>query len=137
MQRSSAIQPFRSLTAIPVLFGLTMAAGASEGDESLRQSSGDSDFQARCATPGVIRCYGFDDPVDLTTGHPWMLTDPPDSTSSRMYDPWGGPDLCTGGQCWALDESVRASGQSALRFEVPSNSGADTSGSFRRDSQVR
>jgi hypothetical protein len=91
----------------------------------------DADFQLRCSQPAVIRCYGFDDLLDLTTGHPRTLTEPDDSTSSRMYDPFAGPDLCTGNRCWALDTSVKASGASALRFEIPSNSPADTSGSFR------
>jgi len=94
-------------------------------------AQGDADFQVRCSGPGVIRCYGFDDLVDLTTGHPRTLTQPVDSTTSRMYDPFSGPGLCTGAQCWALDTEIKASGASALRFEIPSNSGADTSGSFR------
>ena len=94
-------------------------------------AQGDADFARRCAGPGVIRCYGFDDLADLTTGHPRTLTEPDDSTNSRMYDPWSGPGLCAGQQCWALDAQVRASGASALRFEIPSNSPSDTSGSFR------
>ena len=94
-------------------------------------AQGDADFQARCAGPGVIRCYGFDDLVDLTTGHPRTLTNPVDTTNSRLYAPFGGSGLCTGGQCWALDTALKASGASSLRFEIPSNSPADTSGSFR------
>jgi hypothetical protein len=96
-------------------------------------AQGDADFQARCSSPAVIRCYGFDDLVDLTTGHPRSLTEPNDSTDSRMYDPFSGPGLCAGAQCWALDTQVRASGASSLRFEIPSNSPSDTSGSFRLD----
>ena len=92
---------------------------------------GDADFEFRCSRPGVIRCYGFDDLLDLTTGHPRTLTQPPDSTNSRMYDPWDGPGRCSGGRCWALDTAFKASGASALRFEIPSNSPSDTSGSFR------
>ena len=75
----------------------------------------DDDFAARCADPSVVRCYAFDDPVDL---------------APRMYDPSGGPGQCTGNQCWQVDASIKASGAGSLRFEIPSNSPADTSGSF-------
>ncbi len=75
----------------------------------------DVDFLNRCARRGVVRCYGFDDPVDL---------------APRMYDPSGGPGLCTGNRCWQVDTLNKASGAGSLRFEIPSHSGADTSGSF-------
>lgn len=93
-------------------------------------AAGPLTYDERCARPGVIRCYGFDDVVDLTTGHPRTLTSPPDSTSSRIYAP-SGAAKCAGGKCWALDPDVKTSGASSLRFEIPGLSGADVSGSFR------
>ena len=91
-----------------------------------------SNFVARCSDPAVIRCYDFDSLSDLETGNPNDFGE----GVNRMYDPsGGGASLCTGSQCYALDSSVKVSGASSLRFEVPSNSGADTSGSFRLNFQ--
>ncbi|MFN0091637.1 MAG: hypothetical protein ACKVWR_15415, partial [Acidimicrobiales bacterium] len=74
-----------------------------------------ADFAARCASPGVVRCYGFDDAGDL---------------AKRVLDPSGnGRARCAASRCWALDRAVAASGGS-LRVEIPSQSAADTSGSF-------
>jgi hypothetical protein len=75
----------------------------------------DADFASRCSDPNVVRCYGFDDPVDL---------------APRMYDPSGGPQQCTNSRCWQVDSGLKASGPGSLRFEIPSNTPADTSGSF-------
>lgn len=112
----------RSLTTLIVLAYDLRAA---------RASVVDADFAARCAASGVIRCYGFDDLDDLTSGHPLTLTQPHDGTASRIYPPAGGAQLCTSGQCWALDTTIRSSGAGALRFEFPSSSPADASGAFR------
>ena len=52
-----------------------------------------------------------------------------------MYDPSGGVhDNCSlggGTRCWDLDTTTKVSGASSLKFEIPSNSPSDTSGSFR------
>jgi hypothetical protein len=74
-----------------------------------------ADFATRCNDPNVVRCYGFDEAADL---------------APRMYDPWGGPTRCTNNRCWVVDTAIKASGAGSLRFEIPSNTGADTSGSF-------
>ena len=79
------------------------------------QPNPDDDFAARCSDPNVVRCYAFDDSADL---------------APRMYDPSGGPGLCTNNRCWQVDTVNKASGAGSLRFEIPSNSPADTSGSF-------
>jgi hypothetical protein len=68
------------------------------------------DFLGRCQTPGVIRCVGFDSPAEV---------DP------HVFPPWG-----TSQKLGMVDTSIKASGTGSLRFEIPSNSGADTSGSF-------
>lgn len=90
-----------------------------------------ADYATRCAANGVIRCYGFDDLTDITTGHPRLLTNPVDSTVSRLYPPANGTSLCTGGQCWQLDTAIKSTGASSLRFEIPNGSSSDTSGTFR------
>lgn len=92
-----------------------------------------STFDELCRAPGVVRCYGFEDENDLLRGDPNSTHGP-----SRMKNPGsGGSDkykLCTetpGDRCWMLDSGIKASGETSLRFEIPSNSGADSSGSFR------
>ena len=71
------------------------------------------DFEARCSSPGVIRCVGFDSAEDLEGGFGDNLG-VLDSGASRP----------------ALDAFVKASGKSALRLTIPTNSAADTSGSY-------
>ena len=67
-----------------------------------------NNFQARCTAPGVLTCVGFDSAADFS--------------STLLY-----PD--NGGQLrGTLDTNVKASGNGALRFEIPSNSDANTSG---------
>jgi hypothetical protein len=68
------------------------------------------DFVTRCQAPGVIRCFGFDSQTK---------TDP------HIYPPWGQTQKRA-----MVVSDVTASGAGSLRFEIPSNSGSDTSGSF-------
>ncbi|MEQ1508506.1 MAG: hypothetical protein ABMB14_40115, partial [Myxococcota bacterium] len=69
-------------------------------------------FDARCAAPGVVRCVGFDDPADLV-------------------GEWGDNHGTTPGTAApALDPTQKASGASALLFVIPSNSEANSSGSW-------
>jgi hypothetical protein len=70
------------------------------------------DFAVRCQTTGVIKCVGFDSSADITGG-------------------WGSPHGITSGAATpALDTSVKASGNSSLKFTIPSNSPADSSGTY-------
>jgi hypothetical protein len=71
------------------------------------------DFQARCQTPGVIRCVGFDQVSDIA-GTEW-------GSNSGIY---------SGAATPALDSTLKASGNSSLKLTIPSNSGANTSGGF-------
>lgn len=76
------------------------------------QATPDSDFQARCTAPGVIKCVGFDATSDFVSG-------------TTIYP-------ADDGQIHAIrDTSTKASGNSALRFEIPSNSTSNTSGYFK------
>jgi Bacterial Ig domain len=72
-----------------------------------------NNFQARCQSPGVIRCWDFEDA---------------NSTAAHLMPPFGSTTLL--GQ---VVNDVVADGSGALRFTVPSQSGADTSGSFSLD----
>jgi hypothetical protein len=71
-----------------------------------------SDFQTRCAAPDVIKCVGFDQPSEIggTYG----------DTSGTL----------PGNARPEIDPSVKASGNSSLKFTIPSNSAANSSGSY-------
>lgn len=72
-----------------------------------------SDFQARCSAPGVIRCVGFD-------------------SSAEISGDWGDAIgiIDNGAAPIELDKSVKASGNSSLKFTIPPNSNANTSGQY-------
>src|SRR5580765_4505567 len=67
-------------------------------------------FEDRCAQPGVVKCFGFDSQ---------------EQTDPFIYPPWG----LTSKRARIVTD-VKASGSGSLRFEIPSNTGSDTSGSF-------
>jgi hypothetical protein len=71
----------------------------------------DTDFAVRCRTAGVVRCFGFDSEWEA---------------DRYIHPPWG--ETRKRGR---IVTEVKASGAGSLRFEVPSNSGNDTSGSFQ------
>jgi hypothetical protein len=70
-------------------------------------------YEQRCADPAVVRCVGFDSVGEV---------DP------FVYPPWG---LTEKRGRFVTD--VKASGVGSLRFEIPSNTGQDTSGSYARN----
>jgi hypothetical protein len=72
-----------------------------------------SDFQRRCSTPGVIKCVGFDSSSDIAGGF--------GDNSGTLPGGSANPQL---------DTAVKASGNSSLKFTVPSNSGANSSGAY-------
>jgi len=75
-------------------------------------AASDADFASRCQTLGVARCVGFDAASDIAGG-------------------WGDVSgITTGAADPTLDPSVKASGESSLLFTIPSNSPANTSGSY-------
>jgi hypothetical protein len=67
-------------------------------------------FEQRCADPATVRCVGFDSPAEVD-----RFVYPPASTNTKR------------GQ---VVTDVKASGAGSLRFEVPSNTSADTSGTY-------
>jgi chitinase len=71
-----------------------------------------ADFQTRCNSPGVLRCIGFDSPSDIT-------------------GVWGdNTGVFPGAAVPSLDSSVKASGNSSLKFTIPAQSSANSSGSY-------
>ncbi len=72
-------------------------------------------FEERCAEQDVVFCYGFDDLADMEKG---------------FYAP-GDPEACSDNVCKTMDTQVKVSGAGSLRMEIPSNSGANTSGGWR------
>ncbi len=73
-------------------------------------TSSSADFESRCQAPGVIRCLGFDSQQEI---------DP------HILPPWGETVKRA-----RVVTDIKTSGAGSLRFEVPPNTGADTSGSF-------
>ncbi len=67
-------------------------------------------FDQRCADPAVVKCVGFDTPGEV---------DP------FVYPPYGTTEKRA-----RVVTDVKASGAGSLRFEIPSNTPADTSGSY-------
>lgn len=71
-----------------------------------------ADFGARCAAAGVIRCVGFDEKSDI---------------AGEYGDRHG---IMPGAAIPQLDSTIKASGNSSLRFTIPSRSDANSSGSY-------
>jgi|HubBroStandDraft_1064217.scaffolds.fasta_scaffold16961_3 hypothetical protein len=80
-------------------------ASAVEPDAALK------DFQTRCQTPGVLKCVGFDDDTWFQQGV--YLS----SAWDKVYR-------------GTRDTTVKASGDSSLRFEFPGHSPANGAGSW-------
>jgi hypothetical protein len=69
-----------------------------------------ADFVARCASPDVVTCIGFDSQDDIA-GH---VLPAGDGSVDRVV----------------IDPAMRASGAGSLRLDVPANAGSDGSGSL-------
>ena len=82
------------------------------------------DFATRCAQPGVIKCVGFDDVGDFNIGKGDSAG--PYGQNSGIFAPSGTTDYTRA----TRDTSVKASGNSSLKFTIPANSGSDSSGSY-------
>ena len=79
---------------------------AHEGDVpgSLPKSGGT--FVERCASPGVVRCFGFDSEMEIS--------------------PYIGPGTAVP----TVDTSIKVSGDASLKMTIPARSAANTSGFF-------
>lgn len=65
-------------------------------------------FTRACDSPGVLRCYDFDDEEDLDL---------------RLGGPFMDDPACEDGRCGRIDTQVVASGAGALRLDTASGSG--------------
>ena len=83
---------------------------------------GGADFATRCAQTGVVTCIGFDNPADFNIGS--------GGTNGAYGDNSGilpvGSDYSQSGQ----DTTIKASGTGSLKFTIPPNSSANSSGSW-------
>ena len=70
-------------------------------------------FADRCAQAGVLRCVGFDSTSVISGGRDGDIS-----------------GITSGASTPQIDTAVRASGGGSLKFTIPANSPADTSGSF-------
>ena len=91
---------------------LASALCVTKSASAASQDPATEDFERRCAQPGVVRCIGFDRPETI---------------KGREGNPTG---ITKGASEPVLDSAIKASGASSLKFTIPSNSAADTSGSF-------
>jgi len=85
-----------------------LSAGCAAGADDL--NAGGLTFEERCAQPAVVKCVGFDSPAQ---------------TDRFIFPPYG-----MSVKRARVVTDIKASGAGSLRFEIPSNTGADTSGSF-------
>jgi hypothetical protein len=98
-----------ALVRVPMVLAVMGAVATGGWMVADATTAADSDFAARCAARGVIRCFGFDDAQQVRP---------------QLMPAWDGTLRAE------VDSDLKASGGGALRFEVPSNSPANTSGSF-------
>ena len=104
--RSSRLGGRTTVAAITTGLTVVSFARASAADEA------SDDFAARCAAAEVIKCVGFDDPADIAG------------------DSQDNSGILSGASTPVLDTESKASGASSILFTIPSNSPADTSGSY-------
>lgn len=71
-----------------------------------------SDFTTRCQAAGVVRCVGFDQASDIAGSY------------------GSNTGITSGATTPTLDSTIKASGNSSVKFAVPASAGADTSGSY-------
>jgi hypothetical protein len=102
----------------------TIPGAAATSASTPTPSSGGTAFQTRCAQPGVIKCVGFDDLADFNIGSGG--TSGAYGLNDGIFAPSGTTDYTRA----TRDTAVKASGNSSLKFTIPSTSGADSSGSY-------
>lgn len=101
-------------------------------------SSG-ADFQTKCQSPGVIGCWGFDSTSALF--YTWPTGTVCDAIfagqtnfvfGSDRSGPGNAAAIVQNGQCLfpVIDTSIKHSGAGSLKFTIPSNSSANSSGFF-------
>ena len=96
------------------------ASGSARNLNAVQLSASETnDFTARCSSPGVLKCVGFDSSAEIPLaayGANSGITKGT-STSGNVTAP-------------ELDPTTSASGGASLKFTIPSNSGSDSSGTY-------
>ncbi len=106
------------------VLGQTAGGREAAAAVTIDPATGGLDFATRCAQAGVIKCVGFDDVGDFSTGSGGL-------NGAYGYNAGIVPASGTSDYTRAVrDTSNKASGNSSLKFTIPSNSGADTSGTY-------
>jgi hypothetical protein len=120
-----------SLSAAPVVVAASAPASAPTSSSPAAPSVPSStparsgaDFQTRCSQPGVVKCVGFDEPIDFNIGAGG--TAGAYGQNSGLLAPWATSDYTRA----TRDTAIKATGSSSLKFTIPSNSSADSSGSY-------
>lgn len=102
--------------------------------------SGGTTFAQKCAQAGVINCFGFDDPNQLL--YAWQTGTVCDTalagktryslTNARGSNEGNTVATIQNGQCVypQFDSSLKSSGTGSVKFTIPSNSSANSSGFF-------
>ena len=111
---SSARYRWAAGTLLSVYLCASQGCSQRASDAPTPASPAAADFTARCTRPGVIRCVGFDDESTIR-GRYWTLSR--SGITGGVADP-------------TIDRAVFASGGGSLKFTIPSNSDANSSGSF-------
>ena len=102
-----------------LLFSAAAVVAASAGSVHAAALTPQADFEARCAAPGVLVCEGFDSASTFVFS-PYQ--------ADGLYPPYG--QSAVGG---FQDASIKASGASALRFDIHGNTGSDPAGNFSKN----
>jgi len=98
-----------SVGSVPLRVALPLGG---ETQAPVAHSAGSDRFQMLCNSPGVLRCVGFDSRTDLAGSYG-------DNSGSLAGD-----------STPQIDFTVKASGNGSLKFTIPSNSSANSSGSY-------
>jgi hypothetical protein len=103
-----------------VLWNVIMIAALSSFASKQALADANSDFQARCAAAGVIRCYHFDTTADLGPANVW----------GANFGYFNNNVSCNSTSCPVVDISTYASGGGSMKFTIPVTGGAGSSGQW-------
>ena len=125
------------------LFLVTLSCTGSIHATTSTTSAGTSQtatFSEKCAQPGVLRCDPFDSDTELRynwpTGGPcpdsYLQTKTLYSLSRDRHDLGNAVAIVQNGQCYypQIDTNTKFEGAGSLKFTIPSNSSANSSGYF-------
>ena len=128
MPRPSVLLNITERHLAPLFFGLAfLALLAACAAPPLNDGLAPASFADRCADPSVIRCFGFESGELAENGGPVEWSNHTAVVGTFVNGMDDGADL-TGRV--ELDTNEQSSGQSSLKFYMPSRSGASYAGQF-------